>query len=61
MPHVAGRHFLQIPGPINVPDRVLEVVSRAETVFAGWSAIRTTPNAAEFLTTLLRNRQWGRA
>ncbi len=61
MAHVAGRHFLQIPGPTNVPDRVLEVVSRAETVFAGWSAIRTTPNAAGFLTARLLNRQWGRA
>lgn len=26
MPHVAGRHFLQIPGPTNVPDRVLRAI-----------------------------------
>src|SRR5687768_12217605 len=25
----AGRHFLQIPGPTNVPDRVLHAISRA--------------------------------
>jgi alanine-glyoxylate transaminase / serine-glyoxylate transaminase / serine-pyruvate transaminase len=25
-PHVAGRHFLQIPGPTNVPDRVLRAI-----------------------------------
>ena len=26
MPDVAGRHFLQIPGPSNVPDRVLRAM-----------------------------------
>jgi len=26
--HQAGRHFLQIPGPTNVPDRVLRALSR---------------------------------
>ncbi len=26
MPHHAGRHFLQIPGPSNVPDRVLRAM-----------------------------------
>ena len=24
--HAAGRHFLQIPGPTNVPDRVLRAM-----------------------------------
>jgi alanine-glyoxylate transaminase/serine-glyoxylate transaminase/serine-pyruvate transaminase len=28
MPHVAGRHFLQIPGPTNVPDRILRAMAR---------------------------------
>ncbi|MDA1094218.1 MAG: aminotransferase class V-fold PLP-dependent enzyme [Acidobacteria bacterium] len=28
MPYRAGRHFLQIPGPTNVPDRVLRAMSR---------------------------------
>ena len=28
MPHTAGRHFLQIPGPTNVPDRVLRAIDR---------------------------------
>jgi alanine-glyoxylate transaminase/serine-glyoxylate transaminase/serine-pyruvate transaminase len=28
MTHVAGRHFLQIPGPTNVPDRVLRAIDR---------------------------------
>ena len=28
-PHHAGRHFLQIPGPTNVPDRVLRAIDNA--------------------------------
>jgi len=28
MPHRSGRHFLQIPGPTNVPDRVLRAMDR---------------------------------
>ena len=28
MPYRAGRHFLQIPGPTNVPDRVLRAMAR---------------------------------
>jgi alanine-glyoxylate transaminase/serine-glyoxylate transaminase/serine-pyruvate transaminase len=28
MKHRAGRHFLQIPGPTNVPDRVLRAIER---------------------------------
>jgi len=29
MTYTAGRHFLQIPGPTNVPDRVLRAIDRA--------------------------------
>src|SRR5207245_529093 len=29
MPHRSRRHFLQIPGPTNVPDRVLRAIDRA--------------------------------
>jgi alanine-glyoxylate transaminase / serine-glyoxylate transaminase / serine-pyruvate transaminase len=29
MSHASGRHFLQIPGPTNVPDRVLRAIDRA--------------------------------
>ena len=29
MTYSAGRHFLQIPGPTNVPDRVLRAIDRA--------------------------------
>jgi len=28
MTYQSGRHFLQIPGPTNVPDRVLRALSR---------------------------------
>ena len=28
MTHASGRHFLQIPGPTNVPDRVLRAIDR---------------------------------
>ena len=28
MTYAAGRHFLQIPGPTNVPDRVLRAIDR---------------------------------
>ena len=27
--HSSGRHFLQIPGPTNVPDRVLRAIDNA--------------------------------
>ena len=29
MTYTAGRHFLQIPGPTNVPERVLRAIDRA--------------------------------
>jgi alanine-glyoxylate transaminase/serine-glyoxylate transaminase/serine-pyruvate transaminase len=28
MSHVSGRHFLQIPGPTNVPERILRAIAR---------------------------------
>ena len=28
MPNTSGRHFLQVPGPTNVPDRVLRAIAR---------------------------------
>ena len=28
VPHRAGRHLLQIPGPTNVPDRVLRAIAQ---------------------------------
>jgi hypothetical protein len=46
--------------PFNRID-VLRTVGMAQTAFADWSSVRTTPNAAVFLTALLLNRQWSRA
>ena len=40
---------------------VLEMIRDVQTAFEDWSRIRTTPNAAVFLTALLLNRQWSRA
>jgi alanine-glyoxylate transaminase/serine-glyoxylate transaminase/serine-pyruvate transaminase len=31
----AGRHFLQIPGPTNVPDRVLRAIDFRRWITAG--------------------------
>src|SRR5581483_8184399 len=28
MPHISGRHFLQVPGPSNVPERILRAIAR---------------------------------
>src|SRR5688572_24139239 len=35
MAHRSGRHFLQIPGPTNVPDRVLRAIARPTTDHRG--------------------------
>jgi uncharacterized protein (UPF0332 family) len=40
---------------------VLDLVDSVQAAFADWAAVRSTPNAAVFLTALLLNRQWGRA
>jgi alanine-glyoxylate transaminase/serine-glyoxylate transaminase/serine-pyruvate transaminase len=44
--HRAGRHFLQIPGPTNVPDRVLAAIARPTIDHRG-------PEFAELTTGLL--------
>jgi hypothetical protein len=37
-----------------------DYVRLARAAFADWARIRATPNAAVFLTALLRRRHWGR-
>ena len=37
----SGRHFLQIPGPTNVPDRVLRAIDRPPSTIAGRSSPRS--------------------
>jgi alanine-glyoxylate transaminase / serine-glyoxylate transaminase / serine-pyruvate transaminase len=48
MPYPAGRHFLQIPGPTNVPDRVLRAISAPTIDHRGpeFSALATEVLAA---------------
>ena len=58
MPNQSGRHFLQIPGPTNVPERVLRAMAKptidhrgpefkalAETCFAGCRRVFKTKNS----------------
>jgi alanine-glyoxylate transaminase/serine-glyoxylate transaminase/serine-pyruvate transaminase len=50
MPHQSGRHFLQIPGPTNVPERVLQAISRATIDHRG-------PDFAELVLEMLPGLQ----
>ncbi len=45
-PHQSGRHFLQIPGPTNVPDRILRAMARPTIDHRG-------PEFAELVRALL--------
>ena len=42
--HPSGRHFLQIPGPTNVPDRVLRAMDAIRDRH-GEDAVRLSPDA----------------
>ena len=46
MSYRSGRHFLQIPGPSNVPDRVLRAIDRATMDHRG-------PEFGEFTLSIL--------
>ena len=39
MMNTSGRHFLQIPGPTNVPDRVLNAINRPTALIMGGSKV----------------------
>ena len=49
-----GRHFLQIPGPTNVPDRVLRAMSRPTIDHRGPEFARMTKEVFEGLQKLIR-------
>jgi alanine-glyoxylate transaminase / serine-glyoxylate transaminase / serine-pyruvate transaminase len=49
-----GRHFLQIPGPTNVPDRVLRALSRPTIDHRGAEFARMTKEILEGLRNLIR-------
>jgi alanine-glyoxylate transaminase/serine-glyoxylate transaminase/serine-pyruvate transaminase len=47
VPHVSGVHFLQIPGPTNVPERVLRAIDRATMDHRGPDFAKLTLEIAE--------------
>ena len=42
MPYKPGRHFLQIPGPTNVPDRILHAIGNPTIDHRGADAAELT-------------------
>jgi alanine-glyoxylate transaminase/serine-glyoxylate transaminase/serine-pyruvate transaminase len=47
VPHVSGVHYLQIPGPTNVPERVLRAIDRATMDHRGPDFAKLTLEIAE--------------
>ena len=45
-PYKAGKHFLQIPGPSNVPDRILRAWTIPQLIIAG----RILPKSAQLVS-----------
>ena len=54
MPHTSGRHFLQIPGPTNVPDRVLRALSQPTIDHRGPEFARLAREVLEGLKIILK-------
>jgi alanine-glyoxylate transaminase/serine-glyoxylate transaminase/serine-pyruvate transaminase len=54
--HPTGRHFLQIPGPTNVPDRVLRAMARATIDHRGPEFARLGREVLEGLQEIFRTR-----
>jgi alanine-glyoxylate transaminase/serine-glyoxylate transaminase/serine-pyruvate transaminase len=57
MTHKSGRHFLQIPGPTNVPDRVLRAIDRATMDHRGPEFGPMTLEILEGLKTVFQTKQ----
>ena len=57
MSYRAGRHFLQIPGPTNVPDRVLRAMDRATIDHRGADFARLTREVLDALRRVFRTEQ----
>ncbi len=55
-PRKSGRHFLQIPGPTNVPDRVLRAIQSPTIDHRGPEFARLTVAVLERLKTLIGTR-----
>jgi alanine-glyoxylate transaminase/serine-glyoxylate transaminase/serine-pyruvate transaminase len=54
--HPSGRHFLQIPGPTNVPERVLRAIDRPTIDHRGPEFARLTQEILEGLRDVFRTR-----
>ena len=55
----SGRHFLQIPGPTNVPDRVLRAIDRPVIDHRGPEFADFTLGLFARLKTVLREHELG--
>jgi alanine-glyoxylate transaminase/serine-glyoxylate transaminase/serine-pyruvate transaminase len=55
-PHRSGRHFLQIPGPTNVPDRVLRAIDRPTIDHRGPEFARLGRRVLDGMQTILRTK-----
>jgi len=56
MPNTGGRHFLQIPGPTNVPDRILRALSQPTLDHRGPEFARLAREVLEGLKLLFKHR-----
>src|SRR6266853_196219 len=57
MPHRSGRHFLQSPGPTNVPDRVLRAIDAATMDHRGPEFGKMGLEILEGLKTVFQTKQ----
>ncbi|MCC6473160.1 MAG: aminotransferase class V-fold PLP-dependent enzyme [Burkholderiales bacterium] len=57
MTHRSGRHFLQIPGPTNVPERILRAIDRATVDHRGPEMARLGREVLEGLKAVFRTNQ----
>ena len=57
MPRASGRHFLQIPGPTNVPDRVLRAMAVPTIDHRGADFSRLTVEVLEGMHAIVKTQQ----
>jgi alanine-glyoxylate transaminase/serine-glyoxylate transaminase/serine-pyruvate transaminase len=57
MPTISGRHFLQIPGPTNVPDRILRAMSAPTIDHRGPEFTRLTAKVLDDLKRVFKTTQ----
>ena len=54
MPYQPGRHFLQLPGPTNVPDRILQAIANPTIDHRGPDAITLTRACVDGMKTVFK-------